>query len=92
MFLIKNSNTEEDAVRIFVEFDKKKCECLSNLLISERCGGCEILFDPLERQKWLNIQNILLERVRVNPSKMLFGDENDDIDEALTPGFLKSEE
>ena len=24
VFLIKNSNTEEDAVRIFVEFDKKE--------------------------------------------------------------------
>lgn len=87
----ENKSVSED-FSVFVEFDKKKCECLSNLLISDRCEGCDVFFDPLERQKWLNIQNILLERVRANPSKMLFGNENDDIDEALTPGFLKSEE
>lgn len=81
-----NKQVSED-FSIFIEFDKKKCDCLSTLLISQRCEICNSTLEFNEKQKWVNIQHILLERVRSNPSIMLFGHEPDDIDEVLNAEY-----
>ena len=88
----RNSRLVSEDFLVMLEFDDRSggCSCSSRLAIEQRCKACSSLISPEEKEKWSHIQYILLEKIQSDPKINLFGQEDDDIEEALSHNVNES--
>lgn len=79
----QKSKKVSDKFEIIMGF-KPVCYCNPMMEFSERCVFCKRYIAHEELEKWMNIKELLNERIQINPSVILFfNPELDDIDEIL---------
>ncbi|CAG9330160.1 unnamed protein product [Blepharisma stoltei] len=82
-YKFKSSKKVSDQFAINLIF-QQICACTSNMEIEDRCQICKANLELEEIERWESIKGVLLERIQMNPSVLLFGDPSlDDIDEEL---------
>ena len=80
----KGNKKVSDEFSVILDFEDRKCNCTSVLSVNQRCQDCiEMMMKWNECEKWMEIQRILVERIKCVPSINLFGEEVDDIDDVI---------
>ena len=87
----RKSKKVSDHFAVILNF-KPLCYCNSAMEFMDRCVFCKRFIHHDEVEKWINIREMLNERIQINPSVILFcNPEQDDIDEILAQALENSE-